>query len=288
MKQLFQGSALALLVLGAGGCGLIKSAVQANESNRLEELEAAGDYESLAETCKKPRHGAACKAKARVGAKRLEQSSCETLVDDTRSYYGLAPRTKDGDLKLVEKYQRCGIGQELFAQSFGIRWRAHAWTELDKGGTAVFGDLLAYLETADVAFTGQAGTRTAKTVAEWLVSIGDASRCDAIDKRMNKVAPESQGEFLWLYHEVGCAEHALPMALERLGANQANQRIQACDVLGKFGGADAIDKLEILARTDTYKGEREVRTASGFVGVEVFFPVRERCLDAMGKIQLRN
>ncbi len=288
MKQLFRWGAAVIVVLSASGCGLIKSVVMANEANRLAELEKKGDYEALAETCRKPTHDKACKAMRRVALRRLEDAPCENLLEHARRYYRNQTATKATDLRLVRKFRTCKLSHELFAQPLHIRWIVHAWTELDRAGESVFDSLVSYFANNDGMFGGEEGGRLARGISKWLVAAGDASRCAKLDPHMNKVRPESRGVFLWFYAQVGCAEQALPMALDLLTSRRHGQRVQACEALGKFGDASVVNKLEVLASTDPYKQEREVRTRNGHLGIEIFYPVRERCLAAAGRVRLRT
>jgi HEAT repeat protein len=102
------------------------------------------------------------------------------------------------------------------------------------------------------------------------------------------IEAEAHGEFVWFYYEAGCGAQAVPRAQKALLAEQYGLRIQACDVLGKYGDASALEALNTLAETDPYKAEREVRTPSGMIAIEVYYPVRERCQAATGQLRLRK
>ncbi|MEM6990200.1 MAG: hypothetical protein AAF721_06880 [Myxococcota bacterium] len=279
--------ALALLMMASSGCSLLKALVKNRYANKLEELEARGDYEGLAEICADPGHESACKAKRRVGLLRLEQAGCDTLEEDIERYYINHSGTQQGDHALVEKFVACGKAESLFAKSFRLRWLPEALTEADKGGAELFSPYLAYLDQGDALYAGQYGGDFAHRFTKWLVAAKDASRCEALEQRVDHVAPESRGEFMWVYLELGCEKEALARSQEFLVSERASDRRQGCEALGKYGDATALDKLLTLAQTDPYASRREVGTASGTIAIETTYPVREACLAAAGQLRIR-
>ena len=107
--------------------------------------------------------------------------------------------------------------------------------------------------------------------------------CSAIEKRMTNVAQRSVGEFLWFFYEADCGSEALPHAEKRLAHDEPNMRIQACDIIGKFGDTKHVEKLDALAETDPHV---VVRERNGYAFKE--YDVRDRCKAAIGKIKLRK
>ena len=278
---------LVAVVLASPGCTLIKSIVKAKKENQVEDLEAAGDYEGLQAMCKDGRNSA-CKAKQRVGAKRLEASSCEELVPNIEKYYVNHDGTKDGDLALVQRLHECERHEALFAQNLRIRWLSQSLAEADSGGTDLFTPFVEHLSAEKSAYAGEAGVDQMRRLSEWLITVGDASRCPKLDAQYDNLAEESRGWMLQVFYEIGCGPEAVPHARKNLQHEGPWARIQACDILGKYGEPTDVEPLEILASTDGHKEEREIRTASGGLAVEVYHPVRERCQAAAGKIRVRG
>ncbi|MDC0667667.1 hypothetical protein [Nannocystis radixulma] len=274
-------------LLACSGCSLLQKLVHPNNDGKIDELEKAGDYEALATTCKEGK-SRACEARNRIGERRLAASTCDNLSANFKSYYSNHQATQESDLTLVRKFHECGRSHELFAEDKSIRWLEDSIAALDKEGVDFFAQFIAYLGGTRDAFAGESGREQANRIARWLVTVKDASRCPTLDQQLTNVAPEAHGEFIWFYYEAGCGAQALPRAREALLAKTAGRRIQACDVLGKFGDASAVEPLNTLAETDPYKEEREVRTSSGMIAVEVFYPVRESCKAATGQVKLRN
>jgi hypothetical protein len=275
-------------LLACSGCSLLSGIIKGRHDDKLRELEAKGDYEGLATTCAQPGHSAACDAKRRVGMKRLDASGCETLVADVRRYYSSSDATKAGDVVLVQKLAACKQLAPLIDGELYLNSLPEALAEAEAKGTEVFAPFIAFLAESSAAFSGEGGTHQATRIAKWLIAVGDAERCTAIDSHIEHVADESRGEFLWVYYELGCGAQALPHAERGLVADEAGRRIQACDVIGKFGDAALLGKLETLAETDPFKAEREIRAPSGAMAIEVYYPVRERCMAASGKLRLRG
>ncbi|MFY0531553.1 hypothetical protein [Nannocystis pusilla] len=274
-------------LLACSGCSLLQSLVKKNHDGQIDEAEKAGDYEALAAKCSEGK-SKACDARTRVGQKRLASSSCDTLLPNLDKYYSNHQATKESDLALVRKFAECGKADELFGKDHRIRWLDDAIATLDKEGVDLFGSFVTFLGAGDKVYAGESGVEQANRMARWLVAIGDASRCPTLDEKLPKVAPEARGEFVWFYYEAGCGAQAVPHARQALLAEQYGHRIQACDVLGKYGDPSALEALNTLAETDPYKAEREVRTSSGMVAIEVYYPVRERCQAATGQLRLRK
>jgi hypothetical protein len=267
------------------GCSLISGIVQKSREEQIEKLEAAGDYEGLRARCQEGSNKA-CDASHRVGWKRLAQADCDGLVDDVSAYYINHEGTREGDAELIRKFHGCQQLPELFARDFEIRWLSDGLADVDRGGTDVFGPFLAFLGGTPDPYAK--GSWQAERMAKWLVSVGDAQRCAPLAEHVPKVGDDARGEFVWVFYELGCGEQALPYGTEFVHAAEPGRRIQGCDVLGKFGDGSTLQALEILAQTDPYKEQHEVRMASGAIGMEVVHPVRERCLAAAGQVRLRG
>ena len=278
---------LVAVAVASPGCSLLKSIVKAKKENEVEDLEAAGDYEGLQALCSDGRNSA-CKAKQRVGSQRLEASSCAELVPNIEKYYVNHDGTRDGDTALVQRLHECEQHEALFAKSLRIRWLSQALATADSGGSDLFTPFVEHLEQEQSAYAGTAGTDQLRRLSEWLITVGDASRCPKLDAQYDHIAEESRGWMLQVYYEVGCGPEAVPHARDNLQSEGPWVRVQACDILGKYGDATDVETLEILATTDGYKEEREIRTASGGLAIEVYHPVRERCQAAAGKIKVRG
>ncbi|WAS99169.1 hypothetical protein [Nannocystis punicea] len=274
-------------LLACSGCSIFQKLVTKNHEEKYDELEKAGDYEALAAKCAENK-SKACEAKTRVGERRLAASTCDELKGNLDKYYSNHQATKESDLVLVRKFAECGQAAVMFGQDLRIRWLDDSMVTLDKEGVDLFGQFVGFIGAGDKAYEGESGVQQANRMARWLVAVNDASRCPTLDAAMPKVAPEARGEFVWFYYEAGCGAQAVPHAQKALLAEQYGFRIQACDVLGKYGDASALEALNTLAETDPYKAEREVRTSSGMVAIEVYYPVRERCQAATGQLRLRK
>ncbi len=285
MKRFMHLSMIA--VLACSGCTLIKAIVKNKHDSDQEAMEAKGDYEGLAEICRERGRESACKAKRRIGLARLEATTCATLEKDIEAYYINHAGTKAGDLALVRKFEACGKLPVLYGKSFRIRWLSEALTEADDQGAEVFEPLLEYLDSGGELFAGRPGATQAARLTRWLVNAGKGERCGELDRRFANIAPETRGEFMWVYRELACADQALNRAQEFLESNRPNDRAQGCEALGEFGDESALEKLGVLAASDPYKADREVRTSQGHVAVETFHPVRERCLAAAGRLRVR-
>jgi len=278
---------LVAVAVASPGCTLIKSIVKSKKENEVEDLEAAGDYEGLQALCSDGRNSA-CKAKRRVGAQRLEASSCSDLVPNIEKYYVNHDGTREGDLVLVQRLHECEQHQALFAQDLRIRWLSQSLAKADTGGSDLFTPFVAHLAEEKAAYAGDAGNHQMRRLSEWLIAVGDASRCPKLAAQYEHVAEESRGWMLQVFYEVGCGPQAVPHARDNLQSDGAWVRVQACDILGKYGDASDVETLEVLATTDGYKEEREIQTPSGGLAVEVYHPVRERCQAAAGKIKVRG
>ncbi len=251
----------------------------------VEQLEAQGNYKELVSLCKT--RSSACDAKRRVAAKRLANASCDTLVDDVYRYHDDRSATKASDTKLMEKLAQCNQTHLLFERGFPIRWLDHALVAADRNGAGLFEQLMEYLTSGEDRFGGSRGVIHADVVARWLIAVDDESRCSTLDSAFGNVAEKSQGRLMWIYNQVGCEREALAHAPAFIQSERVYERIEGCTALGAFGDASALDKLEVLATTDPHKADREVRTSNGSIAVETYFPVRETCLAAAGKIRIR-
>jgi hypothetical protein len=290
MKQLFPMWPLLSIALlwSLSGCGLIRSAVRANETERLRNLEAAGDYEALAETCAKPRRYEACKAKKRVGSKRLAASTCDDILENIEAYYRNHDATKKADLALGRKVVTCGHTTKLFDGTVRLRYHRTTLQKLD--GDELFDAFVAYVKSQQSAWDWDDRGYFVSALSKWLGSSGEPGRCPRVHAQLDHVAAAQHGAFLRAFHQLGCEEESTPMALADLSHDAAHRRALACEVLGDFGGADVLPKLEALAETDPYSEAHEVRSQrhDAVIAVDKVYPVRERCLEAAGKVRLRK
>lgn len=298
-KQQFQrtarlyGGALLLLVaitFPLSGCEIIRNTVRGNEAKRLQALEAGGDYAELARTCEKPRHYEACKAKRRVGMRRLAASTCDDVRGNVEAYYENGLATKESDLALGRKLAECELTADLFDGRLRLRHHQATLETLDAEREDFFEGFIAYLASQERAYDWEMGHRYVGMLAEWLVAAAESERCPRLYEQLEHLAAHTLGEMLYAFHQLGCKDEALPMALGDLTAKAANRRAQACEVLGDFGDASVLPKLEALAETDPYNEAREVRSQQHgeVIAVDKVYPVRARCLEAAGKVRLRN
>ena len=270
------------------GCSLLSKAVnnssEAKHDEELADLEANDKYDGLSELCSSRKRGA-CDARDRVAAKRLASSTCDDLESNVKAYYSNHDGTKDGDAELVGKFEQCGKVTALFQFDFSIRWLPEALAAVDAStGGDVFGPFVDYLAS------GGANSVTADVAnrwARWIVTSEDETRCPILDAQWDQISADAKGEFLWSYFELGCGTQAAPRARARLTSDASSQRIQACDVLGSFGTDVDLEALDILAQSDPERAERELRASNGAIAIEVYYPVRERCEGAAGKVRLR-
>lgn len=267
------------------GCGLIKSVVKHNADERREKLVAADDYETLKAECDQW-HSKNCEAKQRVAAKRLDASTCDNLLENFGKYYN-SSSTKEDDIKITKKLHDCGFKEQVLME-LSVRWKTTALLAVEKQGGDFFGPFVEYLASDDNRFAGDSGFYRAQDMAAWLIKSADAERCAPVDAHMAHIAVDSRGPFLSFFAKVGCGALTVPHSMQRLSSKYADQRVQACQLLGDFGDESALDKLDILAESDPFKQEREVQTSQGRIAVEVYFPVRETCRGAAGKVRLRQ
>jgi hypothetical protein len=274
-------------LLSCSGCTLIQAAVKARKKAQVEELEAKGDYEGLQVLCRDGSNRA-CEAKGRVGAKRLAASSCSDITPNIEKYYDNHAGTREGDLQLVHKLATCKQYAALFGRDLRIRWLPEALAKADEHGDPLFEPFVTHLASGRDAYGGEHGRHRLERLTRWLIDVGDDDRCAPVDEQIGRVAPESHDVVLHFFAEVGCGEQAAPHARDALLHEAPGRRIQACEILGEYGSPADLEPLEVLSQSDGYKAERDVRTPSGALAVEVYFPVRESCQAAAGKLRVRE
>lgn len=302
MKQQFRGndrrhlladfltlSALVAVLATASGCEIIRNAVRANEAQRLGALEADGDYAGLARTCEKPRHDEACKAKRRVGMQRVAASTCDDILGNIEAYYAHGLGTKESDLALGRKLTECELTASLVDGSLSLRHHEATLAALDAEREDVFEAFVAFVASQEAAYD-VVGQGYVEMLADWLAGAAKPERCPRVHEELGHLSASTHGEILRAFHQLGCKEESLPLALDELTAKAAHRRALACRVLGEFGDVSVLPKLEALAETDPYNEAREVRSQQHgeLIAVDKVYPVRARCLEAVGKVRLRN
>jgi hypothetical protein len=152
---------------------------------------------------------------------------------------------------------------------------------IDEGkklGVDVNAVLLAWLAQTPGAFDGEGSSLAVQGLARWLVTPG-APRCAAVLPYTNTKKETARFEWFAYFRETKCAE-AIPQLSEALLSNETDTRISACNTLGEIGTSSAAGRMQTLGSTDGVW-----RTSNQ--GVK-YYPVRDACLAAAGKIALRS
>jgi len=86
--------------------------------------------------------------------------------------------------------------------------------------------------------------------------------------------------------EAKCKE-GIPVAVETMVDESPRRRAYSCEILGAIGDASVLDKVKTLAETDGHSTVKEEQR-DGRIWATKVYPVRDACLEAYGKIKLRN
>lgn len=151
--------------------------------------------------------------------------------------------------------------------------------KLAGAGVAVEAELMTYLAGhKDHPFDFEHGAYATEHALTWLRAAGKVGKCERFVPYAKKASATTLGTWLAFFADTECRA-ALPLVLPRLKSKIADQRRQACAIIGVLGSKKDIAKLKVLAKRDPeYKIERgNVKT----------YWVREACDAAIGQIELQ-
>lgn len=290
MNRLLSIAVLTSSVLFATGCAELMGMVAPETTpkgreeagmKRVEEAKASGDIAALEAIIKDDKQESSVKSAARdaknhIKFDKLIGADCADLDKHFDKDFSI---DGDQDEAVGRKLATCNAWDMLFENA--RRLGNETLIAVEKDGVKLADKLVEHLD-------GQGRFKNvddAIEVTKWLVATKEDKKatCAAVDQRMANIDEESVGEFLWFFYETDCASEALPHAEKRLAQDKHNMRIQACDIIGKFGDDTYVEKLEALAETDPHV---VVRERNGYAFKE--YDVRDRCKAAIGKIKLRK
>jgi hypothetical protein len=115
-------------------------------------------------------------------------------------------------------------------------------------------------------------------IGDWLIAKGRTQYCPEVAKAA-KSARDSARAGAMRYLTTAVCKEGLAILVSVLASDNEEHRLLACKALGAVGGKDELEKVLIVAQTDPASEVQDrVKT----------YPLREACLAAAGKIQLRN
>lgn len=256
----------------------------------LASYEAKGDADALMRICNNQDkdwhtdyYQPACERGTRLKAAAYQQAlaDCGKLKDTWTTYQqGLAPDDADQLFYAVGlRAAECKAWDFVWTDLVHQDTRGPALlTKLAKAGAAVDAALMSYLAAhKDHPFDFAYGDYAAAHALTWLREAGKVGKCDRFVPYAKQASPATLGTWLAFFADTEC-KAALPLVLPRLKSKIADQRRQACAIIGVLGSKKDIAKLKVLAKRDPeYKIERgNVKT----------YWVREACDAAIGQLEL--
>lgn len=275
MKTLMMILGLALLTAAATGCGMLLDA-------------ATPEKEAAPPAARAPTQDEVYEAEM----KTLSETSCEAYpaafdADFQCCRYGQDKRARQIELNAAaaKKFARCGQWVELFERLDKLGYSDEVLTAIDPelDVTARFVEVLA---SGQPIYTQPKAHVPAKRLATWLAATKGEAECKAIAPHNQSFSATVLPELAFFHFTAGCGASVLPMARANLAHESFGLRIQACDILGKYGGKGDVAKLELLGRSDAYRVAAHSDSSGRFVASR--FPVRERCQTAAVNLLLNQ
>ncbi len=249
---------------------------------------------SLAPSCRPVRYLSPMSAEEAYEADMASMlaTSCEAYPaafdqDFNCCRYGEPQRARQLELNTaaIEKFGACGQWAELFDRLDELEgYAGDALSNLDPKHdiAARFVDVL---RGDRPIYQRPTASKAANRLASWLSAKKGAPECKAIAPH-HKAVPEAVLPELAAFHfNAGCGDAIVPMARRNLVHANQGLRIQACDILGRYGEQSDIAKVDLLADRDPYRVDGYFDSNRNWV--EARYTVRERCATAGTKLRLK-
>ena len=285
----------------------------------IAELEKKNDHDQLDKICTDRKHQTpvrkdACDAKARVIASQFaaRAASCETVreawawraaldtgtprktVLDPAWNNKVVKAAAVADFELAfEKYIACGLWNEAFEDLLGYHpggWdpdleiapMAHvghvALKERLDAGVKVEEKLIEYLKKAGSAPFPKNHGASVEELVKFLVMTSQFKQCAQLAALA--AADDADTIHHWLpYFEVAGCKEGRAIAVTNLASGKVDQRIRACQVIGKIGTKAELAKVKAVAEGD---GHNKI------VKKVQIYPVRDACGSAASNITVRG
>ena len=211
------------------------------------------------------------------------KTDCGTVVER----YKAAPKQDDGFVITMSKEMAsCGKYTELFelVAHWGDDGRvlialdsASLDDEFEKYAKSHIGPSFLNIEHGDHAM---------RHISHWLEKKRHFGHCESVAEAAKDADEKVRAWSLPYLREAKC-KTGIPIAVGLLTSDKPSHRMWACQALAHFGDASVLPKVKILANTDSFHELQEVRGNSGAMYATKVYPVREACVAAAGKIELR-
>lgn len=226
----------------------------------------------------------------------VDDGNCATVAERWKN----ATMQQDGNrdefyLRWARRLSKCEVWAPVFEDiarmdDFGTNAVGYqVLRKLDSEGVDVKSGLQSYLmsHSGRRLLAVKKGNYAMNHIANWLLKSGHKDQCGAMARALKGAADDTVRSALFYFSETGCHAEGEPLALSLLTSESARARAGACANLGSLVQTRrGLKKVKILAKSDTYSEVREHRRG-GRVWAERVYPVRDACVAAAGKIQLR-
>ena len=233
---------------------------------------------------------------ARSAEADVDDGNCATVADRWKN----ATMQQDGDrnefyLRWARRLSKCDAWATVFEEiarmdDFGTNAVGYqVLRKLDADGVNVRGGFGRYLasHTGRRFLAVKQGNYAMNHIANWLLKAGHKDQCGRLARALKGAADDTVRSALFYFSQTGCQAEGEPLALALLTSESARARAGACANLGTLVRTRrGLKKVKILAKSDTYSEVVE-RRRGGRVWAERVYPVRDACVAAAGKIQLR-
>lgn len=278
LSRALKSLGMGLAVLSVGGCGLLNGLSPGGKT-------PAASKAAVAPT---PSREEAYEAKMA----ELFASSCEAYpaAFDKDFYccsYGQSERARQVELNTAAaaKFASCGQWSELFDRMSSLEgYTGDVLSKIDPeyDVAARFVEVLA---RGGPIYTQPDARKSAGRLAAWLGAKKGEAECKAIAQHQRAIPEAVLPEIAFFHFTAGCGESVLPMARKNLVHDDPALRIQACDILGKYGKQTDIAKVDLLATRDPYRVDGYFDSSHRWVDAR--YTVRDRCATAGTKLRLK-
>ncbi len=287
------------MVMSVSSCAQLFQALKGSTQADVDAAFAKGDVETLDAICNgkrpaepSPRNNA-CVAYRRLTQKAaLASASCGSIVSAYREARGASSAAEQ--LSVGMRMAECGHYKELF--EVVAHWgngdeSVNMLIAIEAAGHPVEAQWLAYLQAHQgpnfFRLENKAHIKFALDhIGKWLIRKGHLGHCTATVAAVSDANPTAKVWVMPYLKETRCTA-GLPVLVDNLLSNDAQERAWACNALGEIGDRSVLEPVTVVAESDTYYEVREEDRDGRIWGVKVH-PVQEACRAAAGKLKIKR